>query len=106
MTNKQREAIEELKSLSPSEGAIDTVLSLIKEQQEEIEDLKNESVLIKRYFKKCDLIKKKDKVIDLMAEHIHSTGEYKCPDIKCEDNGSITCEDCIKQYFADLIEKE
>ena len=30
MTNEQREAIEELKSLSPSAGAIDTVLSLMQ----------------------------------------------------------------------------
>ena len=106
MTNEQREAIELLERIHASyflsgmieqtnyivdkayetDKAIDTVLSLIKEQQEEIE--------------------KKDKQIDLMVEHIHITGEYECPNIKCEDNGSITCEACIKQYFAELVEKE
>lgn len=92
MTNKQREAIEELKSLSPSEGAIDTVLSLIKEQQEEMEGVKDKEVLIKRYFKKCDLIKQKDKQIDLMAR------AFKQDDVR-------TVEE-IKQYFAELVEKE
>lgn len=92
MTNEQREAIEELKSLSPSEGAIEMILSLIKEQQAEMEDLKNKSVLIKRYFKKCDLIKQKDKQIDLMAR------AFKQDDVR-------TVEE-IKQYFADLVEKE
>ena len=47
----------------------------------------------------------KDKQIDLMAEHIHITGEYNCLNIKCEDNGSITCEDCIKQYFETKAKK-
>ena len=48
----------------------------------------------------------KDKQIDLMAEPIHITGEYNCPNIKCEDDGSITCEDCIKQYFAKLTKEK
>ena len=111
MTNEQREAIElakeftkmdfsnqmgwtgyydtELKELS---DAIDTVLSLIKEQQEEIE--------------------KKDKQIDLMAEYIskRDVEEDICmknktnPDWCNEDY--TNCQDCIKKYFADLVEKE
>ena len=85
MTKEQEEAIDRLRKITNRqilygnkcgitiEGFrelqedIDTVLSLIKEQQEEIEGLKNKEVLIKRYFKKCDLIKQKDKQIDLMA---------------------------------------
>ena len=109
MTNEQREAIEickekiiesfydfpnptsiELKDTDVE--AIEIVLSLIKEQQAEMEDLKNKSVLIKRYFKKCDLIKQKDKQIDLMAR------AFKQDDVR-------TVEE-IKQYFADLVEKE
>ena len=35
MTKEQEEAIEDLKSLSPSESSIDKVLFLIKEQQKE-----------------------------------------------------------------------
>ena len=70
----------------------DTVLSLIKEQQEEIE--------------------KKDKQIDLMAEYIskRDVEEDICmknktnPDWCNEDY--TNCQDCIKQYFADLVEKE
>ena len=84
MTTEQREAIEDVEEFNNKfdcgkyRKSIDTVLSLLKQ---------------------------KDKQIDLMAEHIHRTGEYECPDIKCEDN-EITCKDCIKQYFTNLVEKE
>lgn len=54
------------------------------------------------YFNELD---KKEKQIDLMAEYIHKTGEYECLNIKCEDNGSITCQDCIKQYFERKVEE-
>lgn len=92
MTNKQREAIEELKSLSPSEGAIDIVLSLIREQQEEIE--------------------RKNKIIEESIKYIDSNNyvdSEECQfqqdfNIKCI--GNIDCKDCIKQYFAGLVEKE
>ena len=71
---------------------LDTALSLIKEQQEEIE--------------------KKDKQIDLMAEYIskRDVEEDICmknktnPDWCNEDY--TNCQDCIKKYFADLVEKE
>ena len=111
MTNEQREAIElakeftkmdfsnpmgwtgyydaELEELSQ---AIETVLSLIKEQQEKMEN--------------------KDKQIDLMAEYIskRDVEEDICmknktnPDWCNEDY--TNCQDCIKKYFADLVEKE
>lgn len=112
MTNEQREAIEnlsEIVSLSKEElqkedenitaildyadlKSLDTALSLIKEQQEEIED--------------------KDKQIDLMAEYIskRDVEEDICmknktnPDWCNEDY--TNCQDCIKKYFADLVEKE
>ena len=80
-----------------------TVSNLITKLQKENEKYKY------LYQKAMDNTVKSDKEniefkkqIDLMAEHIHITGEYNCPNIKCEDDGSITCEDCIKQYFADL----
>ena len=57
--------------------------------------------------KRCMILANNDKfkeqVIDLMAEHIHINNCYKCPNIKCEDNGGITCEDCIKQYFENKV---
>ena len=113
MTNEQREAVEflefykqhclkkEIENMDNYETIhdgdfvsknLDTVLYLIKEQQEEIEGLKDKEVLIKRYFNKCDLIKQKDKQIDLMAR------AFKQDDVR-------TVEE-IKQYFADLVEKE
>lgn len=69
-----------------------TVLSLIKEHQEEL--------------------KKQDKQIDLMAEYIskRDVEEDICmknktnPDWCNEDY--TNCQDCIKKYFADLVEKE
>ena len=117
MTNEQREAIEnlsEINNLSKEElqnenitaildyedlKSLDTVLSLIKEQQEEIEGLKNKEVLIKRYFKKCDLIKQKDKQIELMARAIDNY------DSQLEIN-TFKDKEHVKQYFAGLVEKE
>ena len=100
MTKEQEEAIKYLKesvliyknTIPKISDAIDTALSLIKEQQEEIE--------------------KKDKQIDLMAEYIskRDVEEDICmknktnPDWCNEDY--TNCQDCIKQYFAGLVEKE
>ena len=86
---------------------LDTALSLIKEQEEKIEKLKNKEVLIKRYFKKCDLIKQKDKQIDLMAKYWNA-GLAKCDncDKIVEKYKKNKCQECIKQYFAGLVEKE
>lgn len=101
MTNKQRKAIDRLNKDKKHPLAcgditivniadIDTILSLIKEQQEEIERI--------RYIKECfDYVvqketEKKDKQIDLMAK------AFKQDDVR-------TVEE-IKQYFARLIEKE
>ena len=157
MTNEQREAIERLKDdIKHAElrdavdddctvcftEDVDTVLSLIKEQQEQIEKkdkyidfykkglereiesnrenimelikqdkeikkIKDKEVLVKRYFKKCDLIKQKDKQIDLMAKKINQA--YFDEDKFCVwfekmmgvqqkmDYGYVV--DLIKQYF-------
>lgn len=103
MTNGQREAIEKLEYVNRwydcnnyysryELDCIDTVLSLIKEQEEQLE--------------------KKDKQIDLMANCIlaREIGKMTCQfNEKCtkyENGRDIHCKDCIKQYFADLVEKE
>ena len=86
MTNEQREAIEDVEEFNNKfdcgkyRKSIDTVLSLIKEQQEEIE--------------------KKDKQIDLMADKLVEAHEWFYSEF---DN--FTKEDFIK-YFASLVEKE
>lgn len=51
-------------------------------------------------------VENKDKIIDEMASHIKTTAIYECPSKDCEDDGSITCEDCIKEYFINKVEKE
>ena len=98
MTNEQREAIElckekiiepfynfpnpisiELKDTDV--GAIETILSLIKEQGKQIE--------------------KKDKQIDLMAEIF-----YKRFKAELLLEYGFENEEQLKQYFADLVEKE
>lgn len=76
-----------------------SALSLIKEQKEEIEGLKNKEVLIKRYFKKCDLIKQKDKQIDLMARAIDNY------DSQLVIN-TFKDKEHVIQYFAELVRKE
>lgn len=119
MTNEQRKAIEnlsEIVNLSKEElqnenitaildyedlKSLDTVLSLIKEQQEEIEGLKDKEVLIKRYFNKCDLIDKKDKQIDLMAELV-----YKRFKAELLLEYGFESEEQLKQYFADKAKIE
>ena len=98
MTNEQRKAIEickekiiesfydfpnptsiELKDTDVE--AIDTILSLIKEQQEEIE--------------------KKDKQIDLMAELV-----YKRFKAELLLEYGFESKEQFKQYFAELVRKE
>lgn len=117
MTNEQRESVERLRkgiddilfatlySQEEMNTDIDTVLALIKEQQEEIEGLKDKEVLIKRYFNKCDLIKQKDKQIDLMADFIGQDMRCIRPEIKC-NKMTHDCKDCVKQYFERKVEDE
>ena len=107
MTNEQREAIEflefykqhclkkEIENMDNYETIhdgdfvsknLDTVLSLIKEQQEEIEKYKT------LYDRALSDVVKADKQIDLMAR------AFNQDDVR-------TVEE-IKQYFAGLVEKE
>lgn len=113
MTNEQRESVERLRkgiddilfatlySQEEMNTDIDTVLALIKEQQEEIEGLKDKEVLIKRYFKKCDLIKQKDKQIDLMAEELWR--EFY---LTYMNGYGINSKEELKQYFERKVENE
>ena len=105
MTNEQREAIkicEHYKNIlyacnyekgpERTGQAIETALSLIKEQQEEIE--------------------KKDKQIDLMAEWISERCFYKddyinsCEIMQDSCSKEDDCKHCIKQYFERKAEDE
>lgn len=123
MTNEQREAIEickekiiepfynfpnpisiELKDTDV--GAIETILSLIKEQQEKI--AKYEKIYKEydcyRWVKELD---KKDKQIDLMAKEITMTKPTPCTRTNEFSMGRMyMSKEEIKQYFADLVEKE
>ena len=89
MTNEQREAIEYLKesvliyknTIPKISQSIDTALSLIKQQQDKIEN--------------------KDKQIDLMAEIF-----YKRFKAELLLEYGFESEEQLKQYFAGLVEKE
>lgn len=136
MTNEQREAIEflefykqhclkkEIENMDNYETIhdgdfvsknLDTVLSLIKEQEEEIERLKTDNGNVwqlnanmsKRHLEDICKLKQKDKQIDLMAEY-WNTGLAMCDDCEkiVEKYEKNNCKDCIKQYFAGLVEKE
>ena len=139
MTNEQRESIDYLKesvliyknTIPKISDAIDTVLSLIKEQQEEIEKLKvnlakscadrtldretlknqeneNLEALYRAYNEE---IKKKDMQIDLMAEKLAKAYHYKMNEcsLKKKELNNIDCNkykdctSCIKQYFEDKV---
>lgn len=89
---------------------LETALSLIKEQQENIE--KYEKIYKEydcyRWVKELD---KKDKIIDLMAEFIATLDieEDICANIEndnCNKMAFGECENCIKQYFADKAKTE
>lgn len=83
-----------------------TVLNMLKEKDEEIEKLKNKEVLIKRYFKKCDLIKQKDKQIELMAFNLADYVMYYEYD-KCRNPEMIKNKaEELKQYFERKVEDE
>ena len=124
MTNEQRKAIEnlsEINNLSKEElqnenitaildyedlKSLDTVLSLIKEQQEKI--AKYEKIYKEydcyRWVKELD---KKDKQIDLMAKEITMTKPTPCTRTNEFSMGRMyMSKEEIKQYFADLVEKE
>lgn len=132
MTNEQRKAIEYLERqirvcnenaeicdnnnfdeeathLREESYMLHTALSLIKEQQEEMENLKDKEVLIKRYFKKCDLIKQKDKQIDLMIEEYEYNDRINfknfCEDELRKDKCIQDCKICAKQYFETKAKK-
>ena len=133
MTNEQREAIDRLEKrikdnedykttqvwLTDDVVATQVVLSLIKEQQEEIEGLKNINKNQSKDIKKAvdytfELNKerdKKDKQIDLMAEFIFQNIDIEediCNsayvECKQETAQDITCVKCIKQYFERKVE--
>ena len=115
MTNEQREAIRQcelyvqakatiqlvdeidgkLAFKSCDTSAIDTVLSLIKAQQEEISKYKT------LYERALSDVVKTDKQIDLMAELV-----YKRFKAELLLEYGFENEEQLKQYFADLVEKE
>ena len=102
----------ELKELKE---AIETVLNMLKEKDEEIERI--------RYIKNSfDYVvqketEKKDKQIDLMVKYINylsdelvqATGKNElefCNGNKCCKDSDYSCEQCIKQYFKELAERK
>lgn len=85
--------------------AIDTVLSLIKEQQIYIKKYNDTTEEMNRDIRKLiSEIQKKDKQIDLMVEYIDKidVSEDICEGkTMCDEN----CKDCIKQYFERKVEE-
>ena len=117
MTNEQREAIEDVEEFNNKfdcgkyRKSIDTVLSLIKEQQEEIDELKRDntdtwylnSKMSRRHLEDICRMKKKDKQIDLMAGFIGQDMMCIRPEIEC-NKMTHDCKECIKQYFERKVE--
>ena len=83
---------------------LDTVLSLIKKQQEEIENTKE------LYDRALSDLVKADKQIDLMADFMHKTGTgrraFSCAFRQNDEYDENGCRHCIKQYFVDKAKKE
>lgn len=129
MSEEEKKAIEDLNSfksisilygntftmfldqLKKYQQATDIVLNLVQNLQRE-NDLLNNYVKENETYKKnlFNYAEKKDKQIDLMADFMYKTGTGRkalsCvfrQNDECSENG---CNYCIKQYFADLVEKE
>ncbi len=85
-----------------------TVLSLIKEQDKYIKDANDITTEMSNDIKKLTSeIKKKDKQIDLMADEIIMTKPINCTKTNEFSTKKIyMSKEEIKQYFADLVEKE
>lgn len=118
MTNEQRVRVDRLERYLIADKInlyttvrtddLDTVLSLIKEQDKYIKDANDITTEMSNDIKKLTSeIKKKDKQIDLMAKYWNASLSMcdNCDKIveKYEENN---CQDCIKQYFVGLVEKE
>lgn len=117
MTNEQRVRVDRLERYLITDkdniytrvrvNDLDTVLSLIKEQEEKIDKLKRDnadvwylnSKMSRRHLDDICKLKQKDKQIDLMARAIDNY------DSQLEINTFKNKEE-IKQYFAGLVEKE
>ena len=125
MTEEQKEAMKRLKMHKDFAGMdngccvvnakdLEIVFTLIEQQKEQIDYLRRscgrkENILIEEQQENAELenkLKEKDKIINLMVNHIATSDSYLCQylDIttKCKyyagENGN-TCDECIKQYF-------
>lgn len=102
MTNEQREAIKYLKesvliyknTIPKMSNTIDTVLSLIKAQQEEISKYKT------LYERALSDVVKTDKQIDLMAEQLAGLTIWNS---KKEEPTILTDKEDVKQYFEQKV---
>ena len=121
MTTEQREAIDRLSHLLEKGKygiagktllyedyyMLKNVLEVVEnqeqkiiKQQEEIENLKNKEVLIKRYFQKCDLIKQKDKIIDLMSKQLAGVTIWNT---EKDEPLILTDKEEVINYFANKV---
>lgn len=125
MTKEQEKAIEICKNINAGmiyfandkeceefSKAIETVLSMLKEKDNLINEQLKENVRLQKELneenKRCMILANNDKfkeqVIDLMAEYIATLDieEDICKNIKkdnCDKMNFGECEHCIKQYF-------
>ena len=107
MTTEQREAIKYLKesvliyknTIPKMSNTIDTVLSLIKAQQEEISKYKT------LYERALSDVVKTDKQIDLMADEIIMTKPINCTKTnEFSTKKNYMSKEEIKQYFERKVE--
>lgn len=92
--------------------AVETVLSMLKEKDEEIEKLKADNKkawklnanMTQRHLSDIFKIKKKDKIINLMAEYIDED-DTSLANFLYRKNGKCNKE-MIKQYFKEIAERK
>ena len=105
MTKEQEEAIEMLEDIENNTWTTKYIMS---------SDSKKAETVLNMLKEKDTELKKKDKIIDLMAAFIDEISEYYTKiegknndfcDEKCIDK-NIDCRDCIKQYFERKVKHE
>lgn len=112
MTKEQEESIEYLKKhIKYFEEQIKFIEATDRDYyDEELELYQNR---VKQFNTVLSMLEEKDKIIDLMANHIATSDSDLCEylDItnKCKyyagENGKL-CDECIKQYFEKKVEEE
>lgn len=106
MTEKGRKECEALEKVLAELEKKDTIINTMQAEFERLEDLEDNTDMLKME------LKKKDKIINEMSNHIATTDSNLCEYLdmttKCKyyaGENKKTCDNCIKEYFKKKVEE-